>query len=457
MPDTVVQIERLSKRYHLGSLGARTLSGDLSRRWAKLWGKPDPLSKIGAQDAASNENGCVDGEIWALRDVSFEVRQGEVLGIIGRNGAGKSTLLKILSRVTAPTDGEVRVSGRIASLLEVGTGFHPELTGRENIFLNGAILGMTTGEIKRKFDEIVEFSEVAKFIDTPVKRYSSGMYVRLAFAVAAHLEPEILIVDEVLAVGDAGFQRKCLGKMGDVARQGRTVFLVSHNMAAISRLADRVLLLESGQLRLAGLPEETIAKYLSSDGSEASEVRFSDASAPGSEYVRLRAARLRNPEGLLRSVLDIRRPFTIEIEYEVLQRVTTLRIGISLIAQDSTVVLSSTDLDDCEDEFERLPGRYVNRCTVSGQFLNEGHYFVSLGADFPMSRVHFYADRVLSFQVEQTGGVGGHIPDRRPGVLRLRLPWEIEPADRSALSSTVDHTGNRIRLQHEGIDPATRL
>jgi len=221
MSDIVISVENVSKRYRLGLIGGGTLHDDFERWWARVRGKPDPLLKIGQEDYANRQ-----GEhIWALRDVSFQVQQGEVVGIIGRNGAGKSTLLKILSRVTAPTSGQVKIKGRVASLLEVGTGFHPELTGRENIYLNGAILGMKRAEIDCKFDEIVAFAEIEKFMDTPVKRYSSGMYVRLAFAVAAHLEPEILLVDEVLAVGDAAFQKKCLGKMGDVAREGRTVCL----------------------------------------------------------------------------------------------------------------------------------------------------------------------------------------------------------------------------------------
>ena len=255
---TVISVENISKLYRLGLINTGTLSHDLNRWWARLRGKPDPLLKIGQQD-----HGNRTGEyIWALRDVSLEVKQGEVLGIIGRNGAGKSTLLKILSQVTAPTSGQVKVKGRIASLLEVGTGFHPELTGRENIFLNGAILGMTKAEIRHKFDEIVAFAEVEKFIDTPVKHYSSGMYVRLAFAVAAHLEPEILLVDEVLAVGDAAFQKKCLGKMGDVAREGRTVLLVSHNMGAVESLCMRGILLDEGQLVFDGERTTAISKYL---------------------------------------------------------------------------------------------------------------------------------------------------------------------------------------------------
>ncbi len=259
MSQTVISVDNVSKQYRLGLIGGRTLAGDLSRWWARVRHKPDPLLKIGQEHLAN-----LEGEyIWALRDVGFEVKQGEVLGIIGRNGAGKSTLLKILSRVTAPTLGQVRLKGRIASLLEVGTGFHPELTGRENIYLNGAILGMNKREIAAKFDEIVAFAEIDNFIDTPVKRYSSGMYVRLAFAVAAHLEPEILLVDEVLAVGDAAFQNKCLGKMSDVAREGRTVLFVSHNMAAIKHLCGRALVFAGGRIQYDGPAARAVQVYLS--------------------------------------------------------------------------------------------------------------------------------------------------------------------------------------------------
>jgi lipopolysaccharide transport system ATP-binding protein len=271
---TVISVENLSKTYRLGQIGTGTLSRDLSLWWAQLRGKPSFMSKT-AQIDHGNRDGS---ELWALRDVSFSVEQGEVLGIIGRNGAGKSTLLKILSRVTAPTSGRIKVKGRVASLLEVGTGFHPDLTGRENIYLNGAILGMTRREIGRKFDEIVDFAEVGKFIDTPVKRYSSGMYVRLAFAIAAHLEPEILVVDEVLAVGDSAFQKKCLGKMGNAAHEGRTIFFVSHNMAAVRVLCHRGMLLDRGKIVCAGDISKAIYEYTQggSANNQASESHLSD-------------------------------------------------------------------------------------------------------------------------------------------------------------------------------------
>lgn len=333
MSDVVIQVDRLWKKYRLGVLGTGTLRHDFNRWLHRLAGKPDPYAKVGQEQSAKSKaplapsptpsasadprpltsdlsisSSLRDDEMWALRDVSFEVKQGEILGIIGRNGAGKSTLLKILSRVTAPTSGEVRVKGRIASLLEVGTGFHPELTGRENIFLNGAILGMTKGEIGRKFDEIVAFAEIEKFIDTPVKRYSSGMYVRLAFAVAAHLEPEILIVDEVLAVGDAAFQEKCLGKMQNVADHGRTVLFVSHNMSTVQQLCSRCLLMRGGGVSVDDKPSCVIRQYLATSNN--SEV--SPSSGP------LRYATICQADNGLRIVAD----------YEFPEKVTVPSLGV---------------------------------------------------------------------------------------------------------------------------------
>lgn len=266
MSDTVIKLEDISKRYRLGLVGTGSLRDDIVGWWYRMQGKPDPTMKIGQENVLDKSDEALSSYIWALKDINLEVKQGERLGIIGKNGAGKSTLLKILSRVTGPTTGKIKVKGRIASLLEVGTGFHGELTGRENIFLNGAVLGMTKSEIKRKFDEIVDFAGVEKYIDTPVKRYSSGMYVRLAFAVAAHLEPDILIVDEVLAVGDAEFQKKAIGKMKDVSEgEGRTVLFVSHNMQSISILSTCCVLLSKGNIAFQGKTEETINKYLDSN------------------------------------------------------------------------------------------------------------------------------------------------------------------------------------------------
>ncbi len=263
MSETVIQVRDLSKRYRLGVIGGRRLVDDINSSMARLLGRQDPLAKVDLLPGADKQKAARSDEMWALQNVSFDVEKGAVIGIIGRNGAGKSTLLKILSRVTAPTTGEVRVKGRIASLLEVGTGFHPELTGRENVFLNGAIYGMTKAEIRDRFDEIVEFSGFEKYIDTPVKRYSSGMWVRLAFAVAAHLDPEILIVDEVLAVGDAAFQERCLGKMEKVAGDGRTVLLVSHNMSTIQQICKECIMLKNGSIHKVGAPGSVVSEYLS--------------------------------------------------------------------------------------------------------------------------------------------------------------------------------------------------
>ncbi|MFN4285584.1 MAG: ABC transporter ATP-binding protein [Lacibacter sp.] len=278
---TVIKVENLSKQYRLGTVGTGALAHDINRWWYRIRGKEDPYLKIGeANDRTQKGN---SDYVWALRDINFEVQHGEVLGIIGRNGAGKSTLLKILSRTTAPTTGSVKIKGRVASLLEVGTGFHPELTGRENIFLNGAILGMTKKEIARKFDEIVDFAGVERYIDTPVKRYSSGMYVRLAFAVAAHLEPEILIVDEVLAVGDAEFQKKALGKMKDVSnKEGRTVLFVSHNLSAINSLCNKGLLLQNGRVQMMGNVDKVLNAYQLSGKKLMSELNLEKRFGTGS-------------------------------------------------------------------------------------------------------------------------------------------------------------------------------
>jgi lipopolysaccharide transport system ATP-binding protein len=369
--------------------------------------------------------------------VSFAVKRGELLGLIGRNGAGKSTLLKILARITEPTTGRAELNGRVGSLLEVGTGFDRELTGRENVFLSGAILGMRRAEIRRKFDEIVAFAEVERFIDTPIKRYSSGMYLRLAFAVAAHLEPEILLVDEVLAVGDAAFQKKCLGKMTEVVGQGRTILFVSHNMAAVTHLCRKALWLDGGHIVALDAVEGVVARYLAAGVQEQGEVTFPDTvpGAPGSDYLRLRAVRIRNAVGQVTTSLDLRQPFHIEVEYRVLKRSTSLRVGIRLITPDGVNLVSTTDVDDAPDRVVREPGTYVSRCTLPGNFLNHQQYFVSVGSDTPMVQSHLFLDRLLTFHVEQTGGAGGSVPDGRIGLLRMALPWEIERMEGDVASS----------------------
>jgi lipopolysaccharide transport system ATP-binding protein len=365
-----------------------------------------------------------------LRDVSFEVRRGEVLGIIGRNGAGKSTLLKILSRVTAPTSGEIRVKGRIASLLEVGTGFHPELTGRENIFLNGAILSMKKVEIERKFDEIVAFSEVEQFIDTPVKRYSSGMYLRLAFAVAAHLEPEILVVDEVLAVGDAEFQKKCLGKMGDVARQGRTVLFVSHNMSAILRLTQESIVLDKGHLVLRAASPEAVDYYLSAGNSNAGERiwQADEVPAEAAPFQPL-AVRVRDRQGRVVDTVRSVEPFFIEVEYRLAAPLTGLRIGVYLGTARGETVLTSFDTDDPQ-RFEahgtRPAGRYVSRCSIPADLLNGGRYLLGMNASSYRVKRYFMDEQALSFNVNTSGAPGMQWSEPRPGLVRPRLDWEIE-------------------------------
>jgi lipopolysaccharide transport system ATP-binding protein len=368
--------------------------------------------------------------IWALRDVSFTVDRGEVIGIIGRNGAGKSTLLKILSRITEPTSGLARLYGRAGSLLEVGTGFHPELTGRENIFLNGAILGMRRAEIARKLDEIVAFAEIEQFLDTPVKRYSSGMYVRLAFAVAAHLESEILIVDEVLAVGDAGFQRKCLSKMEDVGRLGRTILYVSHNLASITRLCPRAMLVDSGRIVRDGPAHEVVRQYLHSDlGTTAAREWNDDATAPGNEIVRLRGVRVRSG-GEVTSRVDIRRPIDIEVEWEALAPGHVLVPNLHFSNEEGTIIFITSDLDPAWRGRAREPGRYVSTVHLPGNFLSEGTVVVSAAVStMDPVRVHLYERDAVAFDVVDAlsgdtarGDYGGPIP----GVVRPLLPWTDE-------------------------------
>ena len=374
------------------------------------------------------EGGSRDA-FWALRDISFDVNQGDAVGVIGRNGAGKSTLLKLLCRITKPTLGRAEIYGRVGALLEVGTGFERELSGRDNVYLNGAILGMRKREIDRKFDDIVAFSEVEKFIDTPVKHYSSGMYVRLAFAVAAHLEPEILILDEVLAVGDARFQARCLSKMSEVARNGRTVIFVSHNMAAIARFCPQCIWLDQGRLREFDETAGVVAKYLAAGSEDAGEVVYPAESAPCSEYIRLLAVRTKNSRGENTASVAGDAPFFIELEYQTLRDTTGLRLGATLITGDGSVLLSSKDLDVMPQDLYRKAGRYVSRCELPANFLNFGQYFVSVGSDFPMVQSHFSVDRALSFRVEAVGGTGSHIPDGRTGLIRMQCPWVLERLD----------------------------
>lgn len=425
MSELAIKVENLGKRYQIGALARRN---DTLR---------DQLADMGNQmtsrlrrRAMSADDPASENEVWALKDVSFEVQRGQVLGVIGRNGAGKSTLLKLLSRVTEPTVGEIEIHGRVGSLLEVGTGFHPELTGRENIYLNGAILGMKRTEIESKFDEIVAFSEVEQFIDTPVKRYSSGMYLRLAFAVAAHLEPEILVVDEVLAVGDAEFQRKCLGKMGDVAQQGRTVMFVSHNMSAILRLTQESIVLEKGHLALRAPSAEAVDYYLSAGHSKAGERVWTEAEVPGSSApFRPVSIRIRDEKGHVADTLRSTEAVSVEVEYQLTAPISGLRVGLYLNTARSESVLTTFDTDETgmfERYTNRGAGHYISRCRIPADTFNQGRYTLGVNASSYRIKRYFQDDQALEFNVDGAGAPGMQWPEPRPGVVRPRLQWSIE-------------------------------
>jgi lipopolysaccharide transport system ATP-binding protein len=368
--------------------------------------------------------------IWALRDISFEVKKGEVVGIIGLNGAGKSTLLKILSGITDPTAGRALIRGRVSSLLEVGTGFHPELTGRDNVYLNGTILGMRKKEIDIKFDEIVEFSGIGKFIDTPVKRYSSGMKVRLAFSVGAHLEPEILIVDEVLAVGDIAFQKKCLGKMEDIRGRGRTVLFVSHNMPSIARLCPRAILLNEGRIVADGPCDKVIGEYLLyGQGAVGSRQWPEGRGAPGDEVTRLRAVRIRRKSGLAAEFMDIHDPIGLEMEFDVLQPGYQLFPYYSVHNQDGVRVMSVVDRDPQWQGVARQPGRYTTTAWIPGNLLSEGTFFVDVAMRAPEMKIrHFNERQIIAFQVVDdlsgNGARGIGFGGKMAAVIRPLLDWE---------------------------------
>jgi lipopolysaccharide transport system ATP-binding protein len=421
--DYAIRVEKLGKQYRLGIAPERyrTLRDSISQ------------AATAPRRALRRTPRSPDSLLWALRDISFDVAKGQVLGVIGRNGAGKSTLLKILSRITEPTEGYAEVRGRVGSLLEVGTGFHPELTGRENIFLNGAILGMKRTEIERKFDEIVAFSEVEKFIDTPVKRYSSGMYLRLAFAVAAHMEPEVLVVDEVLAVGDAEFQRKCMGKMSDVAQAGRTVLFVSHNMSAILRLTEETIVLEKGSLALRAPTAAAVDYYLSSGFSQVGERFWHPDEIPIDSAPFLPIA-IRVRDGRDRVVDTVRstEPFEIEIEYQLDAPVSGLRLGVYLQTTRGELVFTSFDTDDPQlfEQYRMRPaGRYTSRCLIQPDYLNEGRYVLGFNASAFRIRRYFQDEQALTFNVDATGAPGMQWPEPRQGPVRPRLKWQITTRD----------------------------
>ena len=421
MSDTVIRVENLSKKYLIGD---RKEEGYITLRDALADGAKSLSRHLLTPFDKSMLNPGVK-EFWALRDVSFEIKMGDRVGIVGRNGAGKSTLLKILSRITEPSTGRISIEGRVASLLEVGTGFHPELTGRENIYLNGAILGMSRVEIKKNFDEIVAFAEVEKFLDTPVKRYSSGMYVRLAFAIAAHLEPEILIVDEVLAVGDVRFQKKCLGKMEDVSRHGRTIIFVSHQMAAVRSLCSRALLMKNGELVVYSDTETAISDYLLEDNVSDALVVWNQVSAPQSPELRFLKAYILNHQSEYASSVDCRKEFSIVLEYEVLKPLSGLRIGFFIQSLEGIPICGSTDSESWS-ETKRDAGHYISKCNFPGYTLNYGKYSIYFGADIPpYNNPLVKTAYCLSFIIEDVEG-HGPLNQRLPGILRPKLDWSIQ-------------------------------
>lgn len=417
----IVRVEGLSKQYFLGS---RESAYDTLRE-SVVEAMRSPLKRLRTANGQRNRE-----TIWALQNVSFEVAPGEVLGIIGRNGAGKSTLLKVLSRITQPTSGRVELFGRVASLLEVGTGFHPELTGRENIYLNGAVLGMKRTDIERKFDQIVEFSELEKFLDTPVKRYSSGMYMRLAFAVASHLEPEILVVDEVLAVGDAQFQKKCLGKISNVATQGRTVLFVSHNMIAVQSLCQRVVWLDQGEVIKHGTTNSVVSDYLNFGSTRQLEESWDDLeTAPGNDIVRLHRVRVRSADES--SSLTRKTPCLIEIEYWNLLPGAQIHIALHLYTeQDIIAFTTGNGAEAASNVSNRQEGLFRCTCYVPGDLLNTGqHRFVVLAVRDGNS-VIFRHESSVSFEILDLNAREVSSYGREPGVVQPDLKWTTEQIGR---------------------------
>jgi lipopolysaccharide transport system ATP-binding protein len=438
MSDLAIRVLGLSKQYKIGvrrehhnSLRDHLMAG-LQSFWSRNGQKI--LVKNGESKKVTNSE--VESSLfWALQDVSFDVKRGETVGIIGRNGAGKSTLLKLLSRITEPTRGRIELDGRVAALLEVGTGFHNELTGRENIYLNGTILGMKRAEITRQLDEIVAFAEVEQFLDTPVKRYSSGMTLRLAFAVAAHLNPEILIVDEVLAVGDAAFQKKCLGKMEGVAKEGRTIFFVSHNMPAVTRLCQRAILLEDGKLSRDGNSHEVVSTYLHSELGTISTREWTDPlRAPGGEVARLRAVRIRTSDGRSKEAFDIRKPVGLEMDYEVLKTGYKLMPSIELWNQEGVCLIDSLEYDPVWRGRARPAGCYRSTAWIPGNYLAEGTMFLSVALETVDPKIMlFYERQVVAFSVvDSMEGDSARLDfaGKLRGVVRPLLDWNtvLNPA-----------------------------
>lgn len=422
-----VQVSNLSKAYQLGEIGTGTISRDLERLIAKVRGKEDPFLKIGEENDRASKG--QSGVVWSLKDINFEIEQGDTVGIIGRNGAGKSTLLKILSRVTAPTTGFVKLKGRVASLLEVGTGFHPDLTGKENIYLNGAILGMRKAEIKRKFDEIVDFSGVERYIDTPVKRYSSGMYVRLAFAVAAHLESEIMIVDEVLAVGDAEFQRKCLGKMGDVSKgEGRTVLFVSHNMAAIQKLCNTSILLNNGTINSMGNTLTVVTQYLQTSTTQKSE--FPVPLPNDHEFKMCFATKLQveDTDGRLQQEIPIGKPWQIRVFFKVNKQAESFIIALA-IYNSSDLVLRTT----WSKKSNLRPGYYEAVFKEDQLIFSPGLYTLTLGLSNYEYSIH-YLENLAEITISDVSSA--HLDET---IIRVNNGVVLNPMSITIAKSNVDH------------------
>ena len=408
----IIAVEGLSKRYRIGG---RQVHNSLRDTVAGL--VRAPFNRFRSNGSANT--------IWALDNVSFEITPGEVVGIIGRNGAGKSTLLKILSQITRPTKGRVALNGRVGSLLEVGTGFHSELTGRENVFLNGAILGMTRAEIQRKFDEIIAFAETEKFLDTPVKHYSSGMTVRLAFAVAAHLEPEILIIDEVLTIGDAEFQKKCLGKMNEVTRAGRTVLFVSHDLNAINSTCERALLLHEGKVVLSGVTADVTRYYLDHTNNMYSPITWTALPANNATEVKLNSIRLLQ-NGASTSAINCREAFDIHIDYQINEVVRGSRFFLIFRNDRGEVIFTTSDYDMLSAEaMTRKTGRFLSRVAIPGGLLKTGGYYGSLGMDIKDDRVIFAADDAFHFDVFEPEDDVQASRHKRPGAIAPLLSWEI--------------------------------
>ena len=435
--NTAIEVENISKVYRIGTKeemhdNFARAAFDFITNPIKNYRKYRSLYVFDDVEASSDE--AAPDILWAVKDVSFTVQKGEVLGIIGKNGAGKSTLLKILCRITDPTKGRVRIRGRISSLLEVGTGFHNELTGRENVYLNGTILGMTRAEVKQKFDEIVDFSGVEKFIDTPVKRYSSGMKVRLAFSVAAHLEPEILIIDEVLAVGDADFQKKCLNKMENVGQQGRTVIFVSHNLPAVSRLCSRVILLNKGRRAEDSSPTRVVNKYLNSDFGTGAEKKWNNSAiAPTGDSARLHAVRIRAENGKASDTIDIRRPFMVEMEFEVFKGGSVLMPVFAFNNEEGLRIFTSVDLDPDWRRRPRPEGMYTSTVHIPSNFLAEGMHFVNFSLlTMNPNRVDFNQFKekaAVAFQVVDSldgDSARGDYTKHFPGIVRPMLEWKTK-------------------------------